>query len=65
MLAPLAGKSGLADAGVVVDLVDALAAVGARVPLAVVDVDVAHLACPAGLANAPTRRKKNTSELGS
>ncbi len=51
MLAAFSGESGLADAGKVVNLVDALAAIGARVPLAVIDVDVAHLAGPAGLAD--------------
>lgn len=51
MLTSLASKSGLANASVVVDLIDALASVGARVSLAVVDVHVAHLTGPTRLAN--------------
>ena len=53
MLAALSGEAGFADAGEVVDLVDALAAVGAGVLLAVINVHVAHLAGPARLTNAP------------
>lgn len=55
MLASFSGKSGLADASEVIDLIDALTSVGARVSFAVVDVHVAHLAGPAGLANAPKK----------
>jgi hypothetical protein len=51
MLTSLASKSGLANASVVVDLIDALASVGARVSLAVVDVHIAHLTGPTRLAN--------------
>ena len=58
MLAFLSGKAGLTNAGVIIHLVDALAAVGARVLLTVVNVDVAHLTRPAGLADAPIKRKK-------
>ena len=57
MLAFLSGKSGLTNAGVVVHFVDALAAVGAGVLLAVVNVDVTHLTRPAGLTDAPIKRK--------
>ena len=53
VLATLAGKSGLADAGKVVNFVNALATVGARVAFAVVDVNVTHLAGPTRLADAP------------
>ena len=57
MLAFLSRKSSLTNAGVIIHLVDALAAVGAGVLLAVVNVDVTHLTRPAGLADAPIKRK--------
>ena len=58
MLASFSGESGFADAGVVVDLVDALTTVCARVALAVVDVHVAHLAGPARLANTSLMKER-------
>ena len=57
VLASLSSKSSLANASVVVDLVDALASVGARVALTVIDVNVAHLAGPARLANTPEKKQ--------
>ena len=57
VLASLSSKSGLANASVVVDLVDALASVGTRVALAVIDVHVAHLAGPTRLANTSLKKE--------
>ncbi len=56
VLTSLSSESGLANTSVIVDFVDALASIGARVALAVIDVDVAHLAGPARLAD--TSRKE-------
>jgi hypothetical protein len=62
VLTSLSSESGLANTSVVVHLVDALASVGARVALAVVDVDVAHLAGPARLADT-SRRETNQLKI--
>ena len=51
MLAPLPSESWLADAGVVIDAINALSVVGARAECAVVNVDVAHVSHPAGVAD--------------